>query len=204
MNNCSFFLQSSVLLTCLQKDVIVGTLLGDSSLERDKPTHNPRIRFDQSYPQHKSYLESLYVIFANLCGTPPRVHTRKPDKRTGKIYQTIAFFFFNKKKDSLRHSSLNYYYDLFYIYNSDGKRRKIVPTNIAELLTPCALAYWIMDDGGINTYNATILNTDSFTLEEVELLQKALEQKFGLRTRKSQKRKGQYGLLLFLYDKQFH
>lgn len=32
-----------------------------------------------------------------------------------------------------------------------------------------------MDDGGINTYNATILNTDSFTLEEVELLQKALE-----------------------------
>ena len=68
MNNCSFFLQSSVLLTCLQKDVIVGTLLGDSSLERDKPTHNPRIRFDQSYPQHKSYLESLYVLFAN--GTP--------------------------------------------------------------------------------------------------------------------------------------
>lgn len=185
----SFYLQSSVLLTCLQKEIIVGTLLGDSSLERDKPTHNTRIRFDQSYPNHKSYLESLYVIFANLCGTPPRVHTRKPDERTGKIYQTIAF-------KSLRHISLNYYYNLFYVYDNNGKRRKIVPNNITELLTPCALAYWIMDDGGINTYNATILNTDSFTLEEVERLQKALEQKFGLRTRKAEKRKGQWVIII--------
>ena len=139
--NPSFYAQFSVVLTCLQKDVIVGTLLGDSSLERDKPTHNTRIRFDQSYPNHKSYLDSLYVIFANLCGTPPRVHIRKPDKRTGKIYQTIALFFFIKKKDSLRHISLNYYYDLFYVYDNNGKRRKIVPNNISELLTPCALAY---------------------------------------------------------------
>lgn len=130
--NPSFYAQFSVVLTCLQKDV--GTLLGDSSLEREKPTHNTRIRFDQSYPNHKSYLESLYVIFANLCGTPPRVHIRKPDKRTGKISQTIAF-------KSLRHISLNYYYDLFYVYDNNGKRRKIVPNNISELLTPCALAY---------------------------------------------------------------
>jgi len=44
--------------------MFVETLLGDSSLERDKT----RIRFDQSYPNHKSYLESLYTIFANLYG----------------------------------------------------------------------------------------------------------------------------------------
>ena len=113
-----------------------------------------------------------------------------------KFIRLLHSFFLLKKKDSLRHSSLNYYYDLFYIYDNNGKRRKIVPTNIAELLTPCALAYWIMDDGGINTYNATILNTDNFTLEEVELLQKALEQKFGLRTRKSEKRKGQWIILI--------
>lgn len=134
VNSYSFYIQSGTLLTCLQKEIIVGTLLGDSTLERRKPTHNPRIRFDQSYPGHKSYLESLYVIFANLCGTPPSVHTRKPDKRTGKIYQTIAF-------KSLGLTSLNYYYDLFYIYDDSGKRRKIVPSNIAELLTPCALDY---------------------------------------------------------------
>ena len=62
-----------------------------------------------------------------------------------KFIRLLHSFFLLKKKDSLRHSSLNYYYDLFYIYDNNGKRRKIVPTNIAELLTPCALAYWIME-----------------------------------------------------------
>jgi len=180
---------SSVILTCLQKDVIVGTLLGDASLERNKPTHNTRIRFDQTYPNHESYLRSLYVIFASICGTEPRIHSRKPDKRTGKIYKTIAF-------KSLRQISLNYYYDLFYIYDSNGKRRKIVPKNITELLTPCALAYWIMDDGGIDTYNATILNTDSFTLEEVRQLQKVISKNFDLRTRIAEKRKGQWIIII--------
>ena len=47
---------NSIVLTSLQKDVIVGTLLGDASMERDKPTHNPRIRFDQTYPGHEEYL----------------------------------------------------------------------------------------------------------------------------------------------------
>lgn len=55
-----------------------------------------------------------------------------------------------------------------------------------------------MDDGGINAYNATILNTDSFTMEEVELLQKALELKFGLRTRKVEKRKGQWIIIILV------
>ncbi len=27
------------------------------------------------------------------------------------------------------------------------KEKKIVPSNIADLLTPVSLAYWIMDDG---------------------------------------------------------
>lgn len=41
---------------------------------------------------------------------------------------------------------------------------KIVPSNISELLTPRALAYWIMDDGGKGSYGETILHTRSFTL----------------------------------------
>ncbi|RYE12107.1 MAG: hypothetical protein EOP45_23455, partial [Sphingobacteriaceae bacterium] len=64
----------------------------------------------------------------------PKIHTRKPDRRTGKVYSTIAF-----KTRAVE--SLNYYYDLFYIYDSNGKRRKVVPTNIGELLTSRSLAY---------------------------------------------------------------
>ena len=106
------------------------------------------------------------------------------DNRTNNTYKSVNFA-------TLSLPCFNQYKSLFYKNN-----KKIVPINIQELLTPIGLAYWIMDDGGINTYNATILNTDSFTLEEVELLQKALEQKFGLRTRKSQKRKGQWIIII--------
>ena len=128
----------------------------------------------------------LYDIFSNLCSKAPRVTSRKPDKRTVKIYKTVAF-------KSLNIESLNYYSELFYIFKNEGKRKKfkIVPDNIIELLTPRALAFWIMDDGGIDSYKATILNTDSFTLDQVKRLQVALLANFQLRTRLAEKRAGQ-------------
>ena len=118
----------------MQKDAIIGTLLGDASMERDKITHNPRIRFDQTYPLHEDYLMSLYNLFKDLVGTPPKIYTRKPDKRTNKIYQSIAF-------KTLRYPTLNYYYNLFYKYDENNKRYKVVPDNIKELLNARALAY---------------------------------------------------------------
>ena len=44
---------------------------------------------------------------------------------------------------------------------------QIVPSNTAELLTPRALAYFIMDDGGKGSYGEMNLHTRSFTLAEV-------------------------------------
>lgn len=76
---------------------------------------------------------------------------------------------------------------MFYV---NGK--KSVPHNIAELLTPTALAYWIMDDGGKTFYNQTVLYTNSFSLADVQLLQGALLSNFGLRTRLIEKRPGQW------------
>lgn len=38
----------------------------------------------------------------------------------------------------------NYLWELFYADNV-----KVVPQNIGELLTSSALAFWIMDDGGL-------------------------------------------------------
>jgi len=180
---------SSIVLTSLQTDVLVGTLLGDACMEREKPTHNPRIRFDQTYPGHEKYLLSLYEIFKDLTGTPPRIYTRKPDKRTNKIYKTIAF-------KSLRYPCLNYYYDLFYKYDELNKRYKVVPNNIKELLNARSLAYWIMDDGGIDVFKATHLNTDKFTLNDINLLQVALKENFELRTRIIKKRQEQWAIVI--------
>ena len=68
--------------------------------------------------------------------------------------------------------------------------------NIKELLTARALAFWIADDGGISSYKATILNTDSFTLDQLNLLQQALLDNFNLRTRLAEKRPGQWIIVI--------
>jgi len=61
------------------------------------------------------------------------------------------------------------------------KVKKIVPSNIGDLLTLSGLAYWIADDGSFNKlWRAVILNTQSFTLEEVNLLMNVLTEKFHL------------------------
>jgi hypothetical protein len=71
----------------------------------------------------------------------------------------------------------NELYELFYV---NGK--KVIPSNIAELLTPLGLAYWIADDAGFNErYRVVILNTQSFSLEEVNNLIKVLDDKFNLK-----------------------
>lgn len=173
--------------------MIVGTTLGDACLERNKPTHNTRIRFEQSYPAHEDYLCSIYSIFQGLTGNKgsPRVTTRKPDIRTGKVYYYIAL-----KTRAL--PAFNIYFDLFYNYDKFGKRRKVVPINIAELLTPRAFAYRIIDDGGINAYNATQINTDSFEFDlgGVHILQEALLRNFELRTRLVEKRPNQWIIVI--------
>lgn len=109
--------------------MLVGTILGDASMERIKPTHNARVRFDQVYPDHFEFLDLLYSIFDNLTSSEPKIHARKPDSRTGKIYSTIAF-----KSRNL--PCLNPFYDMFY-----KNRVKVIPENIAELLTPRGLAF---------------------------------------------------------------
>lgn len=68
---------SSIVLTSLQKDVLVGTILGEASMVRVKSTHNTR--FDQTDPAHISYLFLFFYIFYNLTRKPHRIKKRKPD-----------------------------------------------------------------------------------------------------------------------------
>ena len=171
---------SSVILCRFQKQAIIGVLLGDAYIERVKITHNSRLRLEQTYPGHSSYLWHLYSVFANLTGNIlPKSPTRKLDKRTGKIYESIAF-----KTRNL--SCLNFYQEIFYVNGV-----KVVPANIAEFLTPISLAYWIMDDGSINFYGQTVLHTNAFTLNDLEILCKALKDNFGLNSRVSKERENQ-------------
>nr|NP_803522.1 orf221 [Monoblepharella sp. JEL15]AAO64967.1 orf221 [Monoblepharella sp. JEL15] len=179
MNNSDFVLLSlgpiSASLSDEQRDAVIGTMLGDASMEYSG-TKNPRLRFEQLYPDRESYINSLYILFKDFTGTPPRIVERKPDKRTGKIYRTISF----KTRSMV---SLNFFYELFYATSSNGTRTKIVPITIKDLLNPRVLAYWIMDDGNMITSGGTQLCTDSFTKDEVILLEQAIQSNFKLHTR---------------------
>lgn len=169
-------------LTSEQKDVIVGTILGDACIEKAKPTHNARIRFDQTFPFHATYLMRLYIIFHNMVKRTPKVHIRKEDKRTGKRYSTMRF-------KTLAFPCLNSYFHLFYVNGI-----KVVPYNIGELLTRRALAYWIIDDGG-RSKNGLTLHTRRYTLRDVKILQNVLLNNFNLTSSLQEKTPG---LFIFL------
>ena len=79
---------------CNQKEVLIGTLLGDANLERKKLSHNARLRFDQTYPEQLTeYIDHLYSIFGNLTGPKgqPKVHVRKPDIQNWKNIFHFSF-----------------------------------------------------------------------------------------------------------------
>jgi hypothetical protein len=85
------FERESISLNQIQKEILISTILGDGSLERPKPFHNTRLRFDQTFPTHATYLMYLYNNFYNLTGSGPKVYIREPDLRTNKVYSSIAF-----------------------------------------------------------------------------------------------------------------
>lgn len=110
----------------------------------------------------------------------PVILTRKPDKRTGKIYKSIYF-------RTLTLPCLNEYHNMFY-----KNKVKIIPENIDKLLTPIGLAYWIMDDEGITVYKQTVLHTRSFCKKEVLFIMEILNKNFYLKTRIEEKKKDKW------------
>lgn len=175
---------SELTLTDYQKQAAIGLVLGDVSLEKATPNSNIRLRFDQSLALHALYIFFLYDLFKIFTLSPPKPTNRQPDKRTGKVYNSLIF-----KTRML--PCFNYLWDLFYL-----NRVKIVPLNIGELLTVVGLAFWIMDDGGVGSQGTLQLHTDSYTAEEVELLIKVLKSNFNINSRKSLKREGQWIIVI--------
>ena len=177
-------------LSLIQKEVIIGIILGDGFLDRAKPTHNTRLRIEQSYPEKEKYLINLYKLFKPMTTMAPTILTRK-DKRTGTTTQSLYF-------RTLSMYCLNYYYDLFY-----KDKIKSIPRDLGKLLTARGLAFWIMDDGGKSVHNQTILHTRAFKLEDVKYIQSILLENFDLTTRLEEKKKTS-GLYLYLLDKKLN
>lgn len=99
------------------EEVLVGMLLGDAWLEKQKV--NARFRFE--------FFFDVFKYFAFYTPNAPKLRERL-DRRTGKIYKTWHL-------TTLSSPFFTYYYDLFYKDLGTGYN-KIIPDNIFELLTP--------------------------------------------------------------------
>lgn len=166
------------------KDILIGLLLGDLHMQKLTQNGNPNLQFEQGLV-HKDYIFHLYDLFKFYCNAEPKISDRKPDYRTGKVYTRVRFH-------SYYLPCFNELYSLFYL---EGKN---IPKNIGELLTPIGLAYWAMDDGNKKGNNNFIFNTNSYTLDEIELLKSVLLNKFNLdcSIQKHNKDKEQYRIYI--------
>lgn len=149
-------------------EIIVGSMLGDLTAEKPGIKSNTRLQFKQSL-KNKLYIEHLFLLFQEFCGSKPlkmNYFDSRPNKM--KEYSSIKF-------QTLSLPCFNKYKELF--YNSKGI--KIVPINLYDLLTIKGLAYWIMDDG-YKAVNGFYLCTESYNLEDHQILISVLKNKFKL------------------------
>jgi len=155
----------SIELTQIQKEALVGTLLGDANLRTKSGNYTGKI--EHSIKQ-KDYCLWKYEIFKNLSldvTYSDRVYFRD---KTQKI-QSIYFQFKHNQE-------LGWFYHQFY---DSGKKQ--VTKELLEYLTPFAIAIWFMDDGTYNHYCCSLC-TDSFNKESVELLVDFFKEKYGIIT----------------------
>lgn len=150
------------------KEIVVGLILGDLCIEKQKGSVNTRLRFEQSVI-HKDYLQYLYELFKIYCLSEPKTCNKTTGKFSEKEYFSVIFV-----TSSL--PCFNEFYELFYGV------KKLVPSNIGELLTPLGLAHWICDDGTWDKIARHVrLSRHSFTLAEVNILADALNKNFDLK-----------------------
>jgi len=158
-----------------EKDTIIGTTLGDNHIRRSSKTSLVSLTYGY---YNKIYSNFVLSKLKNLSNQVSAKENKNLDTRYNKIRFSYSF--------SIRGlSSLISFGNLFTkLIIKDGKEVfvKVIPSfNIMyELLTPGALAFWIMDDGHNYKRGGITLCTDSFTLIEVQTLIKVLEQKFKL------------------------
>lgn len=163
---------SLTLLNQLQEQAAIGLILGDASLNTQNKGNTYRIKFEWGN-KNLPYVHHVFNLFDEWVISDPHKKCRISPKGNQVVnwgFQTIS------------HTAFNWLADLFL---SNGKK-SIAKNLITDHLTGIGLAYWFMDDGGKLDYNpnstnkSIVLNTHSFTSDEVDMMCKQLNVKFNL------------------------
>lgn len=149
-------------------EIIFGSLLGNGQLEL--PPKNKNVRFGIiEKEKNKDYFKYIYneiKVFGKINKYREYINL---DKKTKKYYKSLNFW-----TKSL--PILNNLYKDFYINNI-----KVIPNNL-ELLTPLALAHWIMQNGYNEKSKGLYIYTDNFTYNEVKKLSNYLKLTYNIKS----------------------
>lgn len=149
-------------LASRQQQVLVGTLLGDGCLAKHGRYHRLFVKHQIAQRRLAEFKRDAFDEFVTM-----RLH--EFDQRLGdRRYPCVQFV-------TRTAPVFSGWHDRFY-----SGRRKIVPPDIADLLTPLAMAVWFMDDGGAD-YAGLNIQTHNFEPGETELLVAVLAEKFDIR-----------------------
>lgn len=165
--------------------IFYGTLLGDSHAERRRSGIGTRLSMSQE-SNHGEYLLWLHAQIADrgYCNpVPPKIQTRLGTG--GKLRYIFRFHTFT-------YSSLDSLYSAWYANNI-----KHVPNNIAEFITPLALAIWVMDDGS-RVGRGIKLCTNSFTYQDCMRLTQVIHDLYNVKSSvQSAGKPGQYHIYIW-------
>ena len=160
--------KTTLRLSEVQREVLIGILLGDACLETQNAGRSYRLKIEQGIA-HADYVQHLHSVLRDWVLSPPRP---KQGQTRGVTTLNLAF-------QTVSHTELSLYGELFY-----RNRRKVVPELIGELLTARGLAYWFMDDGSMKSSESkgVLFNTHAFSSDDIDRLIEVLV-KFGLLAR---------------------
>lgn len=167
-----------------QFQVVLGTILGDSSFSTNTECKYRNLSFSHSETQldyllWKKEILSEYFIAKLL----KREHLDK----NGKVYYSYAI-------KSIVHPEFLKIYNQVYI---EGRKR--VTLRVLSQLDPLGIAVWFMDDGGCskekkNWGGHLTLATDSFSLKENKLITEWFQNKWGIKATVRKKKQGTFSL----------
>lgn len=155
-----FYHLKAVPFTEIQKQFIVGTLLGNGHIARiGKKSRRLTITHCEKQLDYLLWKKDIMSNFVN--------NIRKNEKTSkNSIFWSFA---------SITHNEFNFYHNLFYENN-----KKVIKENIADYLTNFGLAVWLMDSG-FKSNNVNIrLSTELFSENENEILKRIIKLNFDL------------------------
>jgi len=156
-----------ILISSIQDQIIIGTMMGDGSTHIQASSVNPSFSVGHKEAD-KEYLLWKYsqLETTGLFRNPPYLKVKKAKSREFRSWGMRT----------IQHPKIKEYHELFHSQN-----KKVVNQEILDRMGLLGLAVYYQDDGGLRSHRTPYLYTYGWSRSEVELLSTYLQEKWELK-----------------------